>query len=185
MFSVASSFLICCPLWNVWLCVIVLFGLPSKLLCISPILAPIPCCKSALMHAPLSPTLLLVSVWGYPITSLPPHHTQYSLSPSALSCISPCSLVPPVQSEVHSVAEPPAAQRDDSPMDVDQPSPLEQEQAVLGEALKSVDVPVTSSNWLENGRQFLAWVSLHYVITEWNINLMYKSSQQFIIKNVK
>ncbi|XP_056588306.1 E3 ubiquitin-protein ligase HUWE1 [Triplophysa dalaica] len=36
-------------------------------------------------------------------------------------------------SEVHSVAEPPAAQRDDSPMDVDQPSPLAQDQAALGE----------------------------------------------------
>ncbi|KAK2885499.1 hypothetical protein Q8A67_016336 [Cirrhinus molitorella] len=40
-------------------------------------------------------------------------------------------------SEVHSVAEPPAAQRDDSPMDVDQPSPLEQDQATLGEESSS------------------------------------------------
>ncbi|KTG02776.1 hypothetical protein cypCar_00008412, partial [Cyprinus carpio] len=40
-------------------------------------------------------------------------------------------------SEVHSVAEPPAAQRDDSPMDVDQPSPLEQDQAALGEESSS------------------------------------------------
>lgn len=34
---------------------------------------------------------------------------------------------------MHSAAEPPAAQRDDSPMDVDQPSPLEQDQAPSGE----------------------------------------------------
>lgn len=40
-------------------------------------------------------------------------------------------------SEVHSVAEPPAAQRDDSPMDVDQPSPLEQDQPTLGEESSS------------------------------------------------
>lgn len=33
---------------------------------------------------------------------------------------------------MHSAAEPPAAQRDDSPMDVDQPSPLEQDQAPSG-----------------------------------------------------
>ncbi|XP_066528621.1 E3 ubiquitin-protein ligase HUWE1 isoform X5 [Hoplias malabaricus] len=36
-------------------------------------------------------------------------------------------------SEGHSATEPPAAQRDDSPMDIDQPSPLEQDQAPIGE----------------------------------------------------
>ncbi|XP_073669096.1 E3 ubiquitin-protein ligase HUWE1 isoform X4 [Paramisgurnus dabryanus] len=40
-------------------------------------------------------------------------------------------------SEVQSVAETPAAQRDDSPMDVDQPSPLDQDQAALGEESSS------------------------------------------------
>nr|XP_055043826.1 E3 ubiquitin-protein ligase HUWE1 isoform X10 [Misgurnus anguillicaudatus] len=40
-------------------------------------------------------------------------------------------------SEVQSVAETPAAQRDDSPMDVDQPSPLEQDQAAIGEESSS------------------------------------------------
>ncbi|KAL2104073.1 hypothetical protein ACEWY4_000941 [Coilia grayii] len=36
-------------------------------------------------------------------------------------------------SEVHSASEPPSAQRDDSPMDVDQPSPQDQDSAPLGE----------------------------------------------------
>ncbi|XP_072512415.1 E3 ubiquitin-protein ligase HUWE1 isoform X7 [Salminus brasiliensis] len=40
-------------------------------------------------------------------------------------------------SEGNSTAEPPAAQRDDSPMDVDQPSPLEQDQAPIGEESSS------------------------------------------------
>uniref|UniRef100_A0A8B9HQK7 E3 ubiquitin-protein ligase HUWE1 n=1 Tax=Astyanax mexicanus TaxID=7994 RepID=A0A8B9HQK7_ASTMX len=40
-------------------------------------------------------------------------------------------------SEGNSAAEPPAAQRDDSPMDVDQPSPLEQDQAPIGEESSS------------------------------------------------
>ncbi|XP_053096519.1 E3 ubiquitin-protein ligase HUWE1 isoform X6 [Pangasianodon hypophthalmus] len=40
-------------------------------------------------------------------------------------------------SEMHPAAEPPAAQRDDSPMDVDQPSPLEQDQAPSGEETSS------------------------------------------------
>lgn len=63
------------------------------------------------------------------------HFLSLLLCRGELYWISPCSLVPLVQSEVHSVAEPPAAQRDDSPMDVDQPSPLEQDQAALGEVL--------------------------------------------------
>lgn len=37
-----------------------------------------------------------------------------------------------VQSEVQSMSESQSAQRDDSPMDVDQPSPLEQDPAPLG-----------------------------------------------------
>ncbi|TRY66469.1 hypothetical protein DNTS_005364 [Danionella cerebrum] len=44
-------------------------------------------------------------------------------------------------SEVHSITEPPAAQRDDSPMDVDQPSPLEQEQSTLGDDTSSQQEP--------------------------------------------
>lgn len=42
------------------------------------------------------------------------------------------SLHSSLQSEVGSVSEPQAVQRDDSPMDVDQPSPLEQDPAPLG-----------------------------------------------------
>lgn len=37
-----------------------------------------------------------------------------------------------LQSEVQSMSEAQTAQRDDSPMDVDQPSPLEQDLAPLG-----------------------------------------------------
>ncbi|XP_051961197.1 E3 ubiquitin-protein ligase HUWE1-like isoform X7 [Xyrauchen texanus] len=40
-------------------------------------------------------------------------------------------------SEMHSAAVAPATQRDDSPMDVDEPSPLEQDQAALGEESSS------------------------------------------------
>lgn len=49
----------------------------------------------------------------------------------------PAGTASAAMSELHSVAEPPAAQRDDSPMDVDQPSPLEQDQAALGEESSS------------------------------------------------
>ncbi|XP_063064393.1 E3 ubiquitin-protein ligase HUWE1 isoform X4 [Engraulis encrasicolus] len=40
-------------------------------------------------------------------------------------------------SEVHSASEPPSAQRDDSPMDVDQPSPQDQDGTALGEEASS------------------------------------------------
>ncbi|XP_030625885.1 E3 ubiquitin-protein ligase HUWE1 isoform X2 [Chanos chanos] len=49
----------------------------------------------------------------------------------------PASTASAATSEVHSATEPPSAQRDDSPMDVDQPSPLEQDSAPLGEESSS------------------------------------------------
>ncbi|XP_036447821.1 E3 ubiquitin-protein ligase HUWE1 isoform X1 [Colossoma macropomum] len=56
------------------------------------------------------------------------------LAPSAAATNNPpAGPASSATSEGHSVAEPPAAQRDDSPMDVDQPSPLEQDQAPIGE----------------------------------------------------
>ncbi|XP_031421594.1 E3 ubiquitin-protein ligase HUWE1 [Clupea harengus] len=59
-------------------------------------------------------------------------------APAAVATAAAHSAPPPgtastATSEVHSASEPPAAQRDDSPMDVDQPSPLEQDGAPLGE----------------------------------------------------
>ncbi len=86
------------------------------------------------MHDIESQALLLVSVCAL-ISYIFLHYTLSLLCRGELYWISPCSLVPLIQSELHSVAEPPAAQRDDSPMDVDQPSPLEQDQAALGEVL--------------------------------------------------
>ncbi|XP_053096518.1 E3 ubiquitin-protein ligase HUWE1 isoform X5 [Pangasianodon hypophthalmus] len=56
---------------------------------------------------------------------------------TAASNTPPAGSASSATSEMHPAAEPPAAQRDDSPMDVDQPSPLEQDQAPSGEETSS------------------------------------------------
>lgn len=143
--SIVSGFVCLCVVWFLagYQCFCALSSISA------PSFLPVSVCFDAWYSVSLA--LLVVVVGDYPRFIF--FSTLYTLSfcRGELYWISSCSLVPLVQSEVHSAAEPPASQRDDSPMDVDQPSPLEQDQPTLGECLGIWDKLTIGTS--------LAWIS--------------------------